>query len=205
MIAVQIGPVRARADECGRVADADCRDVDFDVLEGGETLADLDIQEALEAGKDRRDLVENRLGELGELRRDPADLRLQDGADLGLDLLLRARKVLPDGRLHRGRDAVDVSGQRFLQRILDRGGDLLLDRLQQQLDEAVERSRDACRDVASIASICVPMVAERFAVRVWTWPASAPVTLLIAVASALLSWAKIRSTIEYRSGRGSAS
>ena len=33
-----------------------------------------------------------------------------------------------------------------LQRILDRSGDLLLDRLQQQLDEAVERSRDVCRD-----------------------------------------------------------
>ena len=89
------------ADERGRVADADRRDVDFDVLEGGEARGDLDIQEALRRVKTGVILSKIDLGQLGELRRDPADLRLQDGADLGLDLLLRSRKALLDGRLHR--------------------------------------------------------------------------------------------------------
>ena len=139
--------VRRETDERRRVADADRRHVHVDVLDRGKGVANVDIEQALQAREDRSDLDFDLLDELVELRRDPVDLGLESGPDLGLDLRLGVGEPLVDDRRDRTGDAVDASRERLAQRVLDRARDLLLDRLQEQLHQAVERCRDGGEDL----------------------------------------------------------
>ena len=134
------------ADKRRGVADPDRGDIDLDVLEGGESVSDVDVRDALQLSEYGSQLGLDLEDQFIQLRLDAGDLRIEHLVNLGSDLRPGSLQPGLDCPGNGARDPVNGAGHRFLNRVPEMLGDDLLDRLEQRVDHGLDRFVDRVGD-----------------------------------------------------------